>query len=90
LVGREVLVGILRRHTTGARLSGNTLVDQALVRLARNERCVTVAIGRGSLKRIEAQSGHPFLRVLAMALETVLGKNGSHIAVVIKSLALRL
>ena len=85
LLRREVLVGKDRRHAARAWLGGDALVDEACLRFARNERYVAVAIRGSSFKRIEAQTSHALFGVLAVALETVFGKYGAYVTVVIKS-----
>ena len=59
----------------------DALIEPAGVRVARDDDLVAATVGKGSLFGVEAQSGLALGFVRPMAGETLVGKDGSDVAI---------
>ena len=85
LGGGEPLVRFRRRHHHGG-VGGMNAGDQlARLRIARHNSAGSVAVGGGSLSRVEPQFGLPLGRIGAMAGEAVFRQDRQDVAIVPES-----
>ncbi len=86
----EGLAGIDRWHAEGHVFGTDLLVDLALRRVPRDDDFVTAAVDEQSLGLVQAHLGHAHLLVRAMALEAVVGEDGTDFPVEVHGLGGRL
>ena len=75
------LVRLLGRHGLVLVLRDNAGPQFALCQVTGNDGPDTIAIGQGPFPFVQTQLGLPLLRVLTMAGEAILRKNGPHVAI---------
>ena len=72
-------LGVGRRHPQGRLGMGDALVEQAGLGVARDDQAAAGPLGEGSLPGIQPEIHHPGGRIGTVALEAVVGEDGTNV-----------